>query len=137
MALGEFNLFTWKSKSAREKEQREYAVWAFPHGQKQRENLEVLLKELFPKGAASTSLISFLTCKELYDGALEDNGSRDNAVFELINTQKKYKQIIDKRNMTAYIALVLADADVDESCEYPSADAIRAHTTELEKLRKR
>jgi len=135
MALGENPIFSWKSKSARKKEQAEYEVWAFPYGQKQRENLQELLLTIFPKETVPTTLIPFLTCKELFDMALE-NRTPDMAVDALINSQKKYKRIIKQKDMPTYVALVLADAEIDENANYPSADEIRARARELEKLRR-
>ena len=136
MALGEFQLFQWKSKATQQTEMEQYEKWAFPRGGKQRENLQALLLSIFPKGSVATTLIPFLTCKELYEGLLKKTGGRESAVDTLINTQKKYKRIINKKEMPIYIALVLADANVDDSCEYPTAEEIRAHTQELEKTRR-
>jgi len=136
MALGDYNLFTWKSRATQEKEQEEYAKWAFPYGQKQRDNLQELLFALFPRESVPTTLIPFLTCKELYEGILRKAGSRDAAIDTLVNKQRKYKQIIKKKNMTMYLALVLADADVGEQGEYPDADKIRELAEELEKYKK-
>jgi len=136
MALGEFALFTWKSKATQEKEQEEYAKWAFPFGDEQREKLQALLLAVYPKESVPTTLIPFLTCKELYEGVLKKAASSDEAIDALINKQKKYKRIIKKKDMTTYIALVLADAVIDERCEYPAAEAIRARAQELESYRK-
>jgi len=136
MALGEFQLFTWKSKATQENEQIEYEKWAFPYGQKQRDNLQTLLLEVFPKESVVTTLVPFLTCKELYEGILRKCGGRDQAVDTLLNTQKKYKRLIHRKHMASYIALVLADANIDESCEYPTADEMRARIAELENLRR-
>ena len=134
MALGEYQLLTWKSKATQQKEQEAYEKWAFPFGEKQRENLQALLLSVYPKESIPTTLIPFLTCKELYEGIMQKS-SRDEAVDILINKQKKYKRIIKKKDMTTYIALVQADAGIDESCEYPSADEIRERVQQLEKLR--
>jgi len=136
MALGEFHLFTWKSKSTQQKEQEVYEKWAFPYGTKQREALQKLLFEIYPKESVPTTLIPFLTCKELYESILEKAGSRDGAVDTMINKQKKYKQIIKKKAMSTYLALVLADAGIDENCEYPSADEIFAAARELDGRRR-
>ena len=136
MALGEYTLFTWKSKSTQAKEQEEYARWAFPYGEKQREKLQALLLSVYPKESVPTTLIPFLTCKELYESILSKSASRDEAVDVLINKQKKYKRILKKRDMTTYIALVLADADIDERCEYPDADVIRERAQELDAIKR-
>jgi len=137
MALGEFTLFQWKSRTTQAKEQEEYEKWAFPHGQKQRSNLQALLLEVFPKGNVPTTLVPFLTCKELYEGILKKHGTQAKAIDVLLNTQKKYKRIIKAKEMPAYLAFVLADAAIDaETCIYPTAGYIRAKTAELEKLRR-
>jgi len=137
MALGEMSMFSWKSRATQEKEQEEYAIWAFPYGQSQRDNLEALLQAIYPGGSIAISLIQFLTCKELYEGEIKKTGPGDKALNALINIQKDYKHIIKKKDMTTYIALVLADADIDERCQYPTADEIRARARELESARNR
>ena len=136
MALGEYTLFTWKSKATQEREQEEYAKWAFPYGEKQREKLQALLLAVYPNESVPTTLIPFLTCKELFEAVLKKCGSRDAALDTIINKQKKYKRIIHKKDMTTYIALVMADAEIDDQCEYPGVDEIRARVQELDKLRK-
>ena len=136
MALGEFTLFTWKSKAVQQKEQETYEKWAFPYGQKQRDALQKLLFEVYPKESVPTTLIPFLTCKELYEGILAKAGSRENAVDLMINKQKKYKQIIKKKTMSTYLALVLADADIDEQCEYPPVEEVLARAKEFDALKR-
>jgi len=131
MAFGEFSMFSWKSKETQEKEQEEYARWAFPFGQKQRDNIEKLLKELFPKDIPAMTLISFLTCKELYESAMKKNGSRGEAIAQIINEQRKHRQLIKKKDIVTYIALVIADADIDELCEYPTAEEILASAQKI------
>ena len=136
MALGEYTLFTWKSKATQEKEQSEYAKWAFPYGEEQREKLQALLLSVYPKESIPTTLIPFLTCKELYEGIMKKSASREEALDIMINKQKKYKRIIKKKDMATYIALVLADSEIDEQCEYPSVEEIREHAQEIESIRK-
>jgi len=136
MALGEFRLFQFKSRDQREKEEREYAVWAFPYGEIQRENLTALIQELNPKAFMQLYLTSFLTCKELYERTLENTESRENAIDKMLNEIRSYNQLIKMKEMPMFLALVLADEEIDESCEYPSADEIRASIQELESKRK-
>ena len=135
MALGEFKLFQWKNKEQREKEEKQYAAWAFPNGEKQKENLGELICELKPKASLPLCLASFLTCKELYETTLESSESRDNAINKMLNTIGNYNQLIRGDEMPMYLALVLADADIGELCEYPSADEIRLRMQELDGLR--
>jgi len=135
MALGEYTLLTWKSKATQQREQENYARWAFPYGEKQRESLQALLLSVYPKESVSTTLIPFLTCKELYEGALGKFGSRGEALDVLLNRQKSYKQIIKKKDLATFLALVLADAEIGEDCVYPCAGEICERALELEKLR--
>ena len=136
MSLSDIQIFTWKSKATQEKEQEDYEKWAFPHGLKQREALEKLLLSVYPKESVPTTLIPFLTCKELYEGVLKKNGSRESAIDILLNTQKKYKRIIKKKDMPTYVALVIADAGIDEQCHYPSAEEIIKSAAGIEKMRR-
>jgi len=136
MALGEFKLFQFKSRKQIEKEEQEYALWAFPYGDIQRERLCALIRELYPKASVPLHLASFLTCKELYEGVLKDTGSSEEAIDKMINTIKKYGELIRKNEMPMFLALVLADAEVDENNEYPPAEAIRIKTQELMEMKK-
>ena len=135
MALGEWKLFQFKSKKQRDKEAKAYALWAFPYGDLQRARLTELTKELFPKGATEINLASFLTCKELYEDVLEETEEKDEAVNRMINVIKSYGQLISIKEMPAYLALVLADAEIDENCEYPTADEMRERIKKLEEMR--
>jgi hypothetical protein len=125
MALGDFNLFTWKSKAQQAQEQSDYEILAFPYGQKQRENLVKLLHEVFPKESEATTLIPFLTCKELFGKICKTPDMFDVAIGKMLTDVKKYKRIIRKKEMPYYVALVVADARIGEDCEYPSAQQIR------------
>jgi hypothetical protein len=125
MALGDFNLFVWKSKAQQEKEQEEYESWAFPYGKPQREKLVKLMLEVFPKESETTALISFLTCKELYTKFCKTPDLSDYAINKLLE-MKGYKRLIRKKDMPLYVALVVADARVDENLNYPTAEEIIA-----------
>ncbi len=125
MALGDFNFFVWKSKEQVKKEEEDYAQWAFPYGKEQREKLVKLLLEIFPKENEATTLIPFLTCKELYLKFCKSPDLSDYAVEKLMEMQK-YKRLIRKSDMPYYVALVVADARIDENLEYPAADEIRS-----------
>jgi len=136
MALGDFKLFQWKSKKQLEKEQKEYAVWAFPHGELQKTKLTELMRELKPKEQSQMLLVSFLTCKEFYESKLEGSEASEEAVIKTLLSAKTYRQIIKQNDLAMYLAIVLADAGIDENCEYPSADEIRERAKELDELRK-
>lgn len=135
MALDEIPILTWKSKKKRAKEMADYEKWAFPYGEQQRENLIALLLEVFPGETVPTTMIPFLTCKELFDTAQETR-EHDDAIDAMINRQISYKKIIRKKDMATYLALVLVDAQVDETLQYPSADEVRKRAAMLEQLRR-
>lgn len=123
--LGEYNLFTWKSKSQQKQEEVEYEKWAFPFGQPQREKLVKLMLEVFPKESEATTLIPFLTCKELYMKLRKTPDLADYAIEKMLES-KKYKRVIRKTEMPIYVALVVADSKVDEKLEYPTAEEIKS-----------
>jgi len=129
------DLFSWKSRATRERDAQEFEAWALPHGQKQRENLEALLRTLNPKEKISMSVYLFLTCKELYADAVKRTGSREAATDYILNKGKINRRLISPKEITTFLACVLADAEIDERCEYPSADEVRAHIAELDELR--
>jgi len=146
MALGEFRLLQFKSREQSEKEEREYAGWAFPYGDLQKENLSALMLELNPKVTIQFALVSFLTCKELFErtlkryeaqeGTQEYHKAHESSVSTMLNDVRVYKQLIKTKEMPMYLALVLADEDIDERCEYPSVDEIRESIQILEGMKK-
>ena len=136
MALGEFKLFQFKSKKQQEKEAEQYAEWAFPYGELQRENLTNLVKELVPKASVPICLATFLTCKEVYQSVLESSESNDEATEKMLKSVRSYGQLIKAKEMPMYLALVLADANVNETCVYPPVEEIQKRIQELEDIRK-
>lgn len=128
-------MFQIKSKSQREQEEKDYAVWAFPYGDMQKEKLTALIKELLPKTHAQIGLVAFLTCKEIFEKTLENSESREAAVYKTINDTNSYSQLIKSKEMPTYLALVLADADIDENCEYSSVDELRDSIQKISEMR--
>ena len=137
MANGILGWFEFKSKETVEREQAEYAKWAFPYGEKQRENLQTLLLSLYPKKkkALPIMLMGFLSYKELYQNAVKTATSYEDIIKSLIKGHKRYRNLIDNKDLTTYIAIVLADAGIDERCEYPGVDEIGEKALEFEKYR--
>jgi len=81
-------------------------------------------------------MASFLTCKELYEREHEGSESREKTIDRMINSIGSYNQLIKSDEMPMYLALVLADTDIDEECVYPSADEIRVRIRDLNELKK-
>ena len=125
MALGDINIFSWKSKATQEQEQADYEKWAFPYGPKQREKLTKLLLEVFPKENEALTLIPFLTCKELFAKICKSPDLFDYTIGKMLTDVKKYKNIIRKKEMPLYVALVVADARITADLDYPTAKQIR------------
>ena len=117
-----------KSKAQIEEENAKYKVWAFPHGEIQRERLEERLRELYPKEKSIANvLVPFLTCKELFEGDLKEYGDAGRAIDYILNVRKKYKFILPADGMPLMLALVVADWKLDpQLVEYPSAEEILA-----------
>jgi len=135
MALGEFKLFQFKSRAQIEKEDKQYALWAFPYGDLQRTRLTSLLEELNPKASKQIGIASYLTCKELYEKTLEDTKTPEAATEKMLKVIRNYQQLIRTKEMPLYLALVLADSEIDEECRYPSADEIKKQIQEFEIIR--
>ena len=135
MGLGDIKFLQFKSKEQLAREAAEYEAWAFPYGEKQKEALTSRLKELKPKESQQLILIAFLTVKELYEAAVKDTESEENAIRNLFAKAKRYKQIVRPNDLSMYIAVAIADAAIDENCEYPAADELQERIGEIEKLR--
>ena len=132
--LGDNKIFFQTSKAAKDKELADYERWAFPYGEAQREKLQSLLLELFPKESVPSTLVPFLTWKELYEDALKKTQSLQRLIPGLLIVQKKYKRLLRKENMATYLAVAIADAEIDERCEYPSAEFIREQALEIDEI---
>ena len=127
-------LYIWKSKEAQKREDKKYEKWAFPYGLRQRDGITALLRSVFPHENESIALIAFLTCRELYEDALESCEDRDDAIKIMLNEVKRYKSIISRENMPIYMALVLSNEDIDERLKYPDAKKIAQRAEELMQL---
>ena len=132
MGLGDFKLFQWKSNMQVEKEAKAYAQWAFPFGETQKEKLNALFSELKPKEMRTISLVSFLTCKELYENVEEEAESQDDAIRKFLKLVKNHSSLVKKKDVTMYLAVVLADMEIDEECDYPNVEEFRERIQELD-----
>lgn len=123
----------WLGMKSRDQEEREYQAFAensFPYGQAQRDKIEELLKELFPKEKKQFAMMLFLLGKQDYHGYGLRN-EKDYAGFtqeERLNIAAKSlnRQLFGKhkKSLTTYLALIAADARVDENLRYPTCQEI-------------
>ena len=129
--------FSFKSPKQRAKEQKQYDRWAFPYGQEQKEKLLNLVKELLPKEDPKAAVAVFLMGRQAYRGSFKDDAEdlaeRTEAdklasLDYILKTQLfgRYKKFIPY-----YKVLVLADAEVDETLNYPSVEELRRRAEEL------
>ncbi len=138
MPIGEYQWLSFKSKKTRERDAKEYEEWAFPYGQAQRDKITELLAELFPKEDRSVALVCHLTAKELvsrYHDIYDLPEHHDFAYKNMAKDFKRYKRMFGKGAARfIYAALGMADLDITEELNYPSADEFRAKAAELEIL---
>ena len=131
--------FTFKTAKQRARDERNYARWAFPYGDAQREKVTTLIVELMPKEDPKAALSIFLMGRQAYRGSFRDDPEdlaerteqdKMAALDQILQTQLfgRYKKFIPY-----YKVLVLADLSVDENLNYPTAEELRRQAEELMK----
>ena len=131
--------FTFKTAKQRAREEKQFARWAFPYGDAQKEKISQIIKELLPKEDPKAALSVFLMGREAYRGSFRDD-PEDLAERTQENQMKALDQILTnqlfgryKKFIPYYKALILADLDVDETLNYPSVEELRRRAEELMK----
>ena len=129
--------FSFKSPKQREREQKQFARWAFPYGDAQKEKLLELVKELLPKEDPKAAMAVFLMGRQAYRGSFKDDAedlaerTEERKLRALDYTLKEQLFGRYKKYIPYYKALVLADAKVDETLNYPSVEELRRMAEEL------
>ena len=129
--------FTFKSAKQRARDERNFARWAFPYGEAQKEKIIQLIRELMPKEDPKAALSVFLMGRQAYRGSFRDDPEdlaertkqdQMDALDAILANQLfgRYKKFIPY-----YKVLVLADAQVDETLNYPSVEELRRRAEEL------
>ena len=129
--------FTFKSAKQRAREEKQYARWAFPYGDAQKEKVEKLIRELIPKEDPKAALALFLMGREALRGSFKDDPedlaertekNKMDALDNVLSSQLfgRYKKFVPY-----YKVLILADLEVDERLNYPSAEELRRRAEEL------
>ena len=125
---------------SREQEEREFQAFSensFPYGQPQRDKVEELLSQLFPKEKKQFTMMLFLLGKQYYHGYGLRNEQdyqgytqeeRLNIAAKSLNRQLTGKH---RKSLTTYLALIAADAQVDENLLYPTAQEIQEQARAL------
>ena len=130
----------WLGIKSREQEEREFQAFSensFPYGQPQRDKIEELLSQLFPKEKKQFTMMLFLLGKQYYHGYGLRNEQdyqgytqeeRLNLAAKSLNRQLTGKH---RKSLTTYLALIAADAQVDENLLYPTAQEIQEQARAL------
>ncbi len=130
----------WLGIKSREQEEREFQAFSensFPYGQPQRDKVEELLSQLFPKEKKQFTMMLFLLGKQYYHGYGLRNEQdyqgytqeeRLNIAAKSLNRQLTGKH---RKSLTTYLALIAADAQVDEKLLYPTAQEIQEQARAL------
>ena len=122
--------FTFKSAKQRAREEKQFARWAFPYGDAQREKVLELIRQLLPKEDPKAAMAVFLMGREALRGSFKDDPedlaerteqNKMDALDHILANQLfgRYKKFIPY-----YKVLVLADLKVDETLNYPSVEEL-------------
>lgn len=135
--MGVFRWFSYRSPRQEKREARKYDKWAFPYGEAQQGEVQRLLQELLPGEVPRIAMARYLIGREGYlgdyDEAPEDRegvtrqDSRRSAAVLL----RRQVSCATDQELGLYLALIEADAAVDETLTYPTADQLRAAGREL------
>ena len=131
------DMFTFKTAKQRERDAKKFNRWAFPYGDPQRQKIDELIRELLPKEDPKAAMAVFLMGRQAYRGSFKDD-AEDLAE----RTEERKLRALDyqlaeqlfgryKKFIPYYKALVLADAKVDETLNYPTVEELRRMAEEL------
>ena len=127
-----FPWLTFKSRAQQKKEQDAYAAWAFPYGMQQKKAVRALLRELLPKEDAALAMVQFLVGKEAFCDKYEENlNPNRNPLRDAELALQKSGFRCKRPELSLYLALIVADSQVDERLLYPSAAQRRAAARQL------
>ena len=136
--MGIMDLFTIKSPEEEAEDSRRYDRWAFPYGEAQKEAVKELLRQLLPKEDLRTALAVYLIGREGYRGSYQkeertDLRSREQRLQDANRALRR--QLVGgrlRKLLPTYMAVILADLEVDEQLQYPSTEELRRRAQELE-----
>ena len=136
--MGIADWFVMKSQKQRDREFRQYTKWAYPYGDRQKELVTKILKELMPEEPGKTAVAVYLMGREGYLGAFDDDPEDLEGRTEEYNRNMAVHKMMAmlpgrcKKYVYRYMAMILADAQVDESLNYPTVEQLRQTAAELE-----
>ncbi len=128
MGKDPFNIFRFRNPKQEKKEMEAYAAWAFPYGAEQEKKIRALLTQLVPQEDAAISMVLFLTGGEAFwdkDDEHEE-GEEWDPLQEAADVLRRNGLRIHRKHLPLYLALILADSQVDERLLYPEAEELIA-----------
>lgn len=135
MALGDIQWLQFKNKKTRERDDKEYAEWAFPYGQEHQDKVSALLAELNPKESTAISIVCLLTAKEIVERVhkiMDLPEHREYAFKCLAKDFKRYKRIFRTvENRAIFCVLGKIELEMTPALNYPTADEIRKMAEEI------
>ena len=141
--MGFAEWFSFKSKAEKERELRQYEKWAFPFGSAQKEKLTQLVAELLPEEPGKAAMMIYLMGREGYRGSVKEDPEEIAAKPKERRMRRAMAQVDSmlpnrrkKKLLSRYVALILADSEVDETLNYPSVEQLRRQAEELEPVLK-
>lgn len=131
MAMDLREYFTIKSRQQREAEQRVYNRWAFPYGPQQMAIVEARILEMMPD-EKKTGMAIYLMGREAYGNSEK---AEEAARLETVSRAlREYLPGKHRKKLYKFLALILADAQVDERLQYPDADTLCREAERLEEM---
>ena len=129
--------FTFKTAKQRAREEKQFARWAFPYGEAQKEKVSSMIRQLMPKEDPKTGMAIFLMGREALRGSFQDD-PEDLAERTEADKMEALDKLLDRQLFGQYRkfkpyykVLILADLDVDETLNYPSVEELRRRAEEL------
>lgn len=129
--------FTFKSAKQRAREEKQFARWAFPYGEAQKEKILELIRQLLPKEDPKAALAVFLIGREALIGSFKDDPedlaerTEQNKMAALDRTLENQLFGRYRKFIPYYKALILADQYVDETLNYPSVEELRRQAEKM------
>ena len=122
------DLFSFKSPKQRAKEMQVYRHWAFPYGEPQKKAVTHVLSQLVPHEYPEIALAMYLIGKEAYWGGWDNDEDTRTPDQKLANANAALRHQLSgkqRKDIPLYLALIQADAAIDDRLAYPSAAALQ------------
>lgn len=125
-----------KSSEEIKREREEYDAKAFPFGEKEKEIVTNILKELFKDEYDDIALFNYLIARQEAFRHL-DNTNRVITEDGIIQTYKTLKKTVRRKfedHKKLYIALAEANLFIDENLNFPSIEQLTKRAEEIQEI---